>query len=66
MLVVEKKPKIAGAEKEEQTDKRKSAMKVRPDQIKKDGHTQKGKTSAKEEVRKSVQKEANLSARELS
>lgn len=62
VLVVEKKPKIAGAGNEEQTDKRKSALKVRPDQIKKDGHTQKGKGSAKEEVRKSVQKEAGVYA----
>lgn len=62
VLVVEKKPKIAGAGNEEQADKRKSAMKVRPDQIKKDGHTQKGKISAKENVRKSVQKEAGMYA----
>lgn len=48
VLVVEKKPKIAGAEKEEQ--------------IKKDGHIQKGKAFAKEDVRKSVQKEAGIYA----
>lgn len=60
VLVVEKKPKIAGAGNEEQTDKRKSALKVRPDQIKKDDHKQQGKGSAKEEVRKSVQKEAGV------
>lgn len=38
VLVIEKKAKIAGAGNEEQTDKRKSALKVRTDQIKKDGH----------------------------
>lgn len=57
VLVVEKGPKIAGADKEDKTDRRKSVMKVKSDQ-----KNSKGNTSSKEEVRKSVQKENGVYA----
>lgn len=65
VLVVEKKPKLAGALKEDGTDNRKSAIKVKPEQLKRrDTQTvkEKGRVSAKEEVRQSAQKEAGVYA----
>lgn len=61
VLVVEKDPKIAGADKEskaEKADSRKAAMKIKPDQ-----KNIKANSSAKEEIRKSVQKENGMYAR---
>ncbi len=67
--VVEKKPKIAGGSKEDRTDNRKLAVgmntmqpKRRNIQTGKGQPAEKGKISAKEEVKKSAQKETGLYA----
>ena len=67
--VVEKKPKIAGVSKEDRTDNRKLAVgmntmqpKCQDIQTGKGQPAEKGKISAKEEVKKSAQKEAGLYA----
>lgn len=52
ILVVEKSPKIAGANKEDVADRKKSTMKGKPEQ-----KSQKGNQAVKEEVRKAMQKE---------